>query len=104
VQLRLELPTGLHGVTPGMFARVWLPAAQVSGGARPSLSVPLAAVVRRAELTGLYVLDPQGRPLLRQVRLGRVDGDRVEILSGLMAGEQVATDPQAAARTRQATP
>ncbi|KWT97029.1 efflux transporter, RND family, MFP subunit [Variovorax sp. WDL1] len=70
----------------------------------PSLSVPLSAIVRRAELTGLYVLNPEGRPLLRQVRLGRVDGDKVEVLSGLMPGERVATDPQAAARVRQTTP
>jgi multidrug efflux system membrane fusion protein len=44
------------------------------------------------------VLDAQGRALLRQVRLGRSDGDRVEILSGLAAGERVAADPQAAAK------
>ena len=48
---------------------------------------------------GLAAASAQGRPLLRQVRLGRVDGDRIEILSGLMAGEPVVTDPQAAART-----
>ncbi len=62
------------------------------------MSVPQAAVVRRAELTALYVLDSAGKPVLRQVRLGRPDGDQVEILSGLSAGERVATDPQAAAR------
>jgi len=56
--------------------------------------------VRRAELTALYVLDANGRPLLRQVRLGRSDRDRVEILSGLAAGERVATEPQVAARSR----
>ena len=37
-------------------------------------------------------------PLLRQVRLGRSDGDSVEVLSGVSAGERVALDPQAAAR------
>jgi len=84
-----------------MFARLWLPTAGAAvPGAAAVLSVPRQAIVRRAEMTGLYVLDAQGRPLLRQVRLGRVDGDRVEILSGLMAGEQVVTDPQAAARAR----
>lgn len=104
VQLRLDLPPGLDGVAPGMFARLWLPVAGGGASAMPSLSVPLSAIVRRAELTGLYVLNSEGRPMLRQVRLGRVDGDKVEILSGLMPGEKVATDPQAAARIRQTTP
>ncbi|RYE41055.1 MAG: efflux RND transporter periplasmic adaptor subunit [Hyphomicrobiales bacterium] len=104
VQLRAELPAGLDGVAPGMFARLWLPSGGRGATAVPNLSVPLSAVVRRAELTGLYVLDPQGRPLLRQVRLGRSEGGNIEILSGLMPGERVAADPEAAARIRQATP
>ena len=65
-----------------------------------NLQVPLKAIVRRAEMTGLYVLDQNSRPLLRQVRLGRAHGDTVEILSGLQAGERVVTDPQAAARAQ----
>jgi len=100
-QVRVDLPAGLEGVAPGMFARLWLATANGGAGAvTKSLSVPVQAIVRRGEMTGLYVLDPNGRPALRQVRLGRVDGDKVEILSGLMAGERVATDPQAAARVR----
>lgn len=102
VPLRAELPAGLDGLAPGMFARVWLPAG--AGGGSPAAAarptVPLQAVVRRAEMTGVYVLDAAGKPVLRQVRLGRVDGDRVEVLSGLSAGERVAADPQAAARAR----
>ena len=104
VQVRADLPAGLDGVAPGMFARLWLPSAGSGATAVPGLSVPLSAVVRRAELTGLYVIDPHGRPLLRQVRLGSVDGGNVEILSGLMPGERVAADPEAAARIRRATP
>ncbi len=105
VQLRADLPTSLAGLSPGMFARLWLavPQAPAAAGTVPAagaLSVPLKAIVRRAEMTGLYVLDPNGKPVLRQVRLGRAEGDRVEILSGLMAGEQVVSDPQAAARAR----
>jgi multidrug efflux pump subunit AcrA (membrane-fusion protein) len=64
------------------------------------LTVSSASIVRRAEMTGLYVLDPSGRPVLRQVRLGRIDGLQVEVLSGLMPGERVVADPQAAARLR----
>ena len=51
-------------------------------------------------MTGLYVIDPAGQPLLRQVRLGAMAGDSIEILSGVSAGERVALDPQAAARVR----
>ena len=98
VQLRLDLPPGTAAV-PGMFARAWLPAGSGIGD-RPRLSVPAQAVVRRAELTGVYVIGADGRPLLRQVRLGPQSGDRVEVLSGLAAGERVALDPQAAARVR----
>jgi multidrug efflux pump subunit AcrA (membrane-fusion protein) len=84
-----------------MFARLWLPLpASASRPAAAGLSIPRQAIVRRAEMIGLYVLDPNGRPVLRQVRIGRSDGNRVEILSGLMAGERVVTDPQAAARVR----
>jgi RND family efflux transporter MFP subunit len=105
VQVRLDLPAGT-AAAPGMFARVWLPGATstgtgaVNGADAARLSVPARAVVRRAELTGVYVIAPDGRPLLRQVRLGPTNGDQVEVLSGLAAGERVALDPQAAARAR----
>nr|WP_316639632.1 efflux RND transporter periplasmic adaptor subunit [uncultured Roseateles sp.] len=97
LQLRLDLPGRLAGVVPGMFARVLLPGAP---GAAPALRVPHSAIVRRAEMTGLYVLDAKGKPLLRQVRLGAVQGDQVEVLSGLSTGEQVVLDSAAAARIR----
>ena len=97
-QLRLDLPAGLAGLSPGRFARVWLPA---SGEGRDAgLYAPVAAVVRRAEMTAVYVVDAAGRPVLRQVRLGAASGDVIEILSGVSAGERVALDPQAAARVR----
>lgn len=96
LELRLDLPAGT-AAAPGMFARTWLPGGSAE---TPRLSVPASAVVRRAELTGVYVVGADGRPLLRQVRLGRADGEQVEVLSGLGAGERVALDPQAAARAR----
>ena len=94
-QIRLDLPATVGNLAPGTFARVWLP---MQGAATPRLHVPASAVVRRAEMTGVYVLDAKGHPILRQVRLGRAVDDRVEVLSGVSAGERVALDPQAAAR------
>lgn len=96
VELRLDLPPGLAGAAPGQFAR-----ALVTGPASGTmLTVPLRAVVRRAELAGVYVVGADGKPLLRQVRLGRASGDQVEVLAGVSAGERVALDPQAAAQLR----
>jgi RND family efflux transporter MFP subunit len=96
VQLRITLPATQQGLAPGSFARVWLPL--TAAGAPSRLYVPASAVVRRAEMTGLYVVDDKGAAQLRQVRLGRVQGANIEVLSGVSAGERVALDPQAAAR------
>jgi RND family efflux transporter MFP subunit len=101
VQLRADLAAGAPSAMPGLFARLWLPMPGAAAGCgAASLNVARSAIVRRAEMTGLYVLDPSGKPVLRQVRLGRVEADRIEILSGLMPGERVVVDPQAAARAR----
>ena len=92
-QVRIELPADFEGVYPGIFAR-----AHFITGSAPRLMVPKAAVFRRSELTGAYVVDAAGRPSLRQVRLGNVaDPHSVEVLAGLIAGERVALDPVAAA-------
>lgn len=96
-ELRLDLPAGLAAAAPGMFARAWLP---LSGAGGKRLYVPARSVLRRAELTAVYVVGDDGRPLLRQVRLGPPEGERIEVLSGVSAGERVALDPQAAARVR----
>lgn len=94
-QIRLGLPADLPGVAPGTFARVWLPDFAQAG---PRLFVPTRAIIRHAEFIGLYILTPEGRPLLRQVRLGVQTNDRTEVLSGVAAGERVALDPAAAAQ------
>jgi RND family efflux transporter MFP subunit len=93
-QLRITLPASLRGVTPGMFARVWVPTdRQVQGGSSPLVFVPTQTIVQRGEMTGAYVLDAQGQPRLRQVRLGPVQGHLVEVLSGVRPGEKVVNDP-----------
>lgn len=103
VQVRVDLQTarGEAPPLPGTLARLLLPvpaAAPSAAASAGNVLVPRAALVRRGELSAVYVLDNQGRPALRQIRPGRVLGDQVEVLSGLDAGERVALDPQAAAR------
>jgi RND family efflux transporter MFP subunit len=88
---RVELPKDVEGLAPGMFVKVGL----VTGESE-RLLVPRASIVERSEMRGVYVVAPDGRVTLRQVRLGHARGDRIEILAGLAPGESVALDPVAA--------
>lgn len=88
---RVELPPGQFGLYPGMFVKV----AFVVGEAR-RLLIPTAALLRRSEVTGVYVIGEGGAVRLRQLRIGNEFGDRTEVLSGLADGERVALDPVAA--------
>lgn len=69
--------------------------ALVPDGLRETIAIPERAVVRRGQLTGVRVVTPEGS-VLRWVRLGRslaagedATDRRVEVLSGLAAGERV---------------
>ena len=88
---RLELPENATDLYPGMFVKVGF----VIGEADRIL-VPARALVERSEVTAAYVVDADGHTSMRQVRVGDRFGDRVEILSGLAAGERIALDPLAA--------
>ena len=98
--VRLELPPDVRGIYPGVFAR-----AHFVTGTAPRLLVPRSAVLRRSEVTAVYVIGDDGQPRLRQVRLGTAaDESAVEVLAGLRAGERVALEPVKAAIPAVATP
>ncbi len=88
-QVRLDLPADAKGLLPGVFAR-----AHFVTGRAPRLMVPREAVLRRSEVTAVYVVDEKGEPRLRQVRVGTASDEKsVEVLAGLRAGEKVALEP-----------
>jgi len=97
-RIRLDLPEDVRGVVPGVYAR-----AHFVVGTAPKLLVPRAAVVRRSEVTAVYVVGDDHRPRLRQVRLGEAgDEASVEVLAGLQPGERVAVEPLKAGMTPEA--
>ncbi|MCB4363011.1 efflux RND transporter periplasmic adaptor subunit [Hydrogenophaga taeniospiralis] len=99
VEWRLDLSTadGANQV-PGRQVRVRF----VGGQGQPGdqrLLVPESALLRRGELTGVYVVATrgEGQPAgfaLRAVRTGASHGEAgVEVLAGLKSGDRVALDP-----------
>lgn len=81
--VKVELPTNA-ALRSGMYGK-----ALFLIGEKKSLSVPQTAVIERGQLTSVFVLDEKGIAHLRLVKTGKVTGDRVEILSGINAGEQI---------------
>jgi RND family efflux transporter MFP subunit len=114
VRIRVDLPAGVEGVYPGLYAKVGFATEGATGGAsngstggaagsaddepRGGITIPASAVVERSEVTAVYVVAADGRLYFRQVRLGRRYGENIEVLAGLQPGERIAQDPVAAAQ------
>jgi RND family efflux transporter MFP subunit len=82
----VKLDVAAPGLMSGAFARVRFPT-----GSKLVLAVPRAAVLARAGIAGVFVVDAQGTAQYRMVRTGAERDGRVEILSGLNPGERVVT-------------
>lgn len=89
--VRVELPEMETGLQPGNAVKV-----RFKLGETERLLLPVTTLVRRSEIAAVYVVSPEGRVGLRQIRPGHVYGDRIEVLAGLIPGEVVALDPVAA--------
>ncbi|GAA3950078.1 efflux RND transporter periplasmic adaptor subunit [Chitinophaga oryziterrae] len=79
-----------EGLFAGMYANVSIPVASsvASVVKNDQVMVPLSCIEHKDALTGLYTVGNNNTALLRWVRLGKVEGDQVEVLSGLAANEQ----------------
>lgn len=72
----------------GMTATVRLPARSAGAAPPPALVVPADAVVRRGQLTGVFVVEG-GTARLRWISVASAQGGGFRVLSGLRSGEQV---------------
>lgn len=79
---KLDLPASPQ-IRSGLFGR-----ARFTLGEREALTIPAAALEREGQLERAYVLD-NGMARARLVTTGARHGDRLEVLSGLAAGETV---------------
>jgi RND family efflux transporter MFP subunit len=87
----VKLDVSAINLRSGSFARVLFPT-----GRQTVLKVPQEAVLNRAGITGVFVLDAKGGAEYRMVRTGQTDSGQIEILSGLSVGDRVVTRNAAA--------
>jgi membrane fusion protein, multidrug efflux system len=86
VLVKLALPqTSFNPIIPGMYGRAEIPTGQVE-----RIWLLKSALLQIGQLDLVEVAGTDGTLSRRFVRLGRVDDEKVEILSGLSPGEQVA--------------
>lgn len=83
VQLALAQP-----LRAGTYVKVSIPS-----GARDAITVPTGAVVRRGQLTSVFVVDADRVARMRLITVGSTDATRTEVLSGISAGESIVSAP-----------
>jgi RND family efflux transporter MFP subunit len=73
------------GLKSGMFGR----ASIALGSTVDGITVPKKALVERGALTSVWAVDKDNSARMRIVKVGRMTGDRVEVLAGLSDGDRV---------------
>lgn len=77
VEVALEAPPGAADLVPGQFARL-----EIEGEGEATAWIPADAVVRRGQLTGVFLVEADTLRL-RWLRLGEARDEAVEVLAGL---------------------
>ena len=85
VKIDIASSSQLHA---GMYG-----SAEFATGTHQAILVPHSAVVLRGSLSCVYVLDANGIAQLRSITLGAVQGELVEVLSGISANEKLVDLP-----------
>lgn len=87
------------GLMPGAYAETWLLTAPREG----ALTVPAGAIVEQQGVYSVFVAEDSTCFERRQVAVGQTDGERVELLSGVHAGERVVTQGAVSVRLASAS-
>lgn len=88
VTLRAEVPNPDGMLMPGQYVRVRLSQSEVPNG----ILLPQQAVKRTGQGDSVIVVDAEGNPTPRPVKVGAAQGNQWIVLDGLKAGEQVVVD------------
>ena len=82
--VKIDLNETSKSLRGGFYAKVKIPVDK-----KPGLFIPRDAVITRGDLSGVYAVNQDGIVTLRFVKTGKSSEGKIEILSGLSAGEKV---------------
>lgn len=82
--VKIDVPQ--EDLRTGLFVRARIPVRT-----KEILAIPAGAIVRRGQLTGVYLLDPDGILTYRLIKEGQPTAAGIEVLSGLSAGDRIIT-------------
>ncbi len=85
--VRALVPNPGGQLKPEMFASVTI----FSSGDHPAVSVPRTALIYEGDQVRLWVAHDDKSIEMRQIKTGLVNGQQVEVVSGLMPGEKIVT-------------
>ncbi|UCF38483.1 MAG: efflux RND transporter periplasmic adaptor subunit [Acidobacteriota bacterium] len=86
--IEIEIANEAGELKPGMFARVTIEAQRP----QPRLAIPRSALLTRGDSKGVFLLDDELVTHFLEIRIGRIQGDYVEVLEGLDEGVTVVTN------------
>jgi cobalt-zinc-cadmium efflux system membrane fusion protein len=87
ITVRAEVANDDQRLKPGMFADVGI----LLNGVEKTLVVPVAAVLEDGHRKIVFV-NRKDRFVQREIKTGAVDGDHVQVLDGLLVGEEVVVE------------
>jgi membrane fusion protein (multidrug efflux system) len=84
VMVRAILPNGDRRLKPGMLMNV-----AIEGRTRTAAAIPELAAIGQGDERFVYRLQPDGTVKRVTVRIGAREGDRVEVVEGLVPGDRI---------------
>jgi RND family efflux transporter MFP subunit len=86
-QIKLKVPSQENtALYSGMYVNVSILAENDAG--QRSLFVPASVIIYKNQLAGLYTVDSEQKAQLRWLKVGKIESNRVEVLSGLRPDEK----------------
>lgn len=87
--VKIDLGKSEAKILSGMFVNVQFPIEKKATTiTSDKVLIPVNALVKEGQLTGIYTIGSGNVAILRWLRIGKTFGDQVEVLSGLSSNEQ----------------